>query len=85
MLAVLVVLVVVPVQLVHRVSSWCSRGPIVINTNGTINVSGARDINLGTVSGTKTLLLTQALLTGKLTVTAKPATIALPVVPQLTL
>jgi len=40
---------------------------IVINTNGTINVSGTRDIDIGTVSGTN-LTVNASTFTGKLTV-----------------
>lgn len=43
---------------------------IVINTNGTINVTGTQDVNLGTISGTNASVIATNF-TGKLTVVAE--------------
>jgi len=43
---------------------------ILVNTNGTINVTGARDINIGTIAGTNASVNASSF-TGKLTVTGE--------------
>ena len=52
---------------VSGITTGAAGSSIVVNTNGTINVSGSQDINIGTVSGTN-LTVNATSLTGKLTV-----------------